>query len=30
MLDHCQKKYYINYAMVVCVSDVEVVRPEKF
>jgi nitrogen regulatory protein PII len=30
ILDHCQKEYYSNYAMVVWVCDVEVLRPEKF
>lgn len=30
ILDHCQKKDYSNYAMVVWVSDVEVVSSEKF
>lgn len=27
---HFQKKYYDNYAMVMSISDVEVLRPEKF
>lgn len=30
IIDHCQKQYYSNYAMVLYVSDVEVLRPEKF
>lgn len=30
IVDHCQKKYYANYAMVVYMSDVRVLRPEKF
>ncbi len=30
ILEHLQKEYYSNYAMVVYVSDVSVVQPEKF
>ena len=30
IIDHCQKKYYSNYAMVVYLSDVQVLRPNKF
>ncbi len=30
ILDHCQKEYYSNFAMVVYITDVKVLRPEKF
>ncbi len=28
--EHCRTSYYPNYAMVVYISDVQVLRPEKF
>lgn len=28
--DHLRQKYYDNYAMILMISDVEVLRPEKF
>ncbi len=30
IIDHCVKTYYDNYAMILYVSDVEVVRSDKF
>ena len=30
IIDHCQKEYYSNYAMVLYISEVQVLRPEKF
>jgi nitrogen regulatory protein PII len=30
VLAHLQERYYANYAMVACVHEVEVLRPEKF
>jgi hypothetical protein len=30
IVDHCQKKYYDDYAMVIYLSEVRVSRPEKF
>ena len=30
LLDHLQQHYYANYAMVACLHEVEVLRPEKF
>lgn len=28
--DHLRKRYYDNYAMILTMADVEVIRPEKF
>ena len=30
VLAHLQERYYANYAMVACLHEVEVLRPEKF
>jgi hypothetical protein len=30
VLTHLQERYYANYAMVACLHEVEVLRPEKF
>lgn len=30
IVEHCQRQYYSDYAMVVYVTDIEVLRPEKF
>lgn len=30
LADYLQKNYYANYAMVTFISDIEVLRPEKF
>lgn len=30
LLGHLQERYYSNYAMVACLSEVEVLRPGKF
>lgn len=30
ILAHLQERYYSNYAMVACLSEVEILRPEKF
>ena len=30
VLDHIQKRYYADYAMVAFLADVEVLRPDKF
>ena len=30
IVDHCQTQYYSDYAMVVYVTEIEVLRPEKF
>jgi hypothetical protein len=30
MLSHLQERYYVNYAMVAFLQDVEILRPEKF
>ena len=30
LLAHLQERYYSNYAMVACLSEVEVLRPGKF
>lgn len=30
ILDHCQKNYYSNYAMVIFTTDINVLRSEKF
>jgi hypothetical protein len=30
VLAHLQQRYYANYAMVACLHEVEVLRPEKF
>jgi hypothetical protein len=30
LLTHLQERYYSNYAMVACLSEVEVLRPGKF
>lgn len=30
LLGHLQERYYVNYAMVACLHEIEILRPEKF